>query len=108
MLKCHTSDASLIEEGQGKFVPTQRLEEEREMDEESRRILYKCVVCLDCSDTPGIHHGRPRVRCDAGSPGSEKSRPLLAQDGRPLAHAPKWWVMATWDLERQSTKYRRE
>lgn len=78
------------------------------MTRTKQRILYKCVICLSCSDSPASHHGKPMVRCIADSPGSELSRPLLDADGRPLAHAPKWWIVATCDLERQAIQARRQ
>lgn len=59
---------------------------------QGKRIIYVCEVCLLISTEPGEHHGRPMFRCDAGEPGSERSRPLMTPDGELKTHAPAWWV----------------
>jgi hypothetical protein len=59
---------------------------------EEERIIYMCEVCLRCSEEPGTHHGRPMIRCDAGCPGDECTKPLESVDGRLLTRAPRWWI----------------
>lgn len=72
------------------------------MATEGYRILYKCPICLRCSDTQDFCHRHQMVRCEMGEPGDESTQPVQASDGRVLTHAPRWWVMAVWEIARQA------
>ncbi len=58
------------------------------------RIVYLCRHCFAASEAAGdcAGCGHAMVRCDAGEPGSERSRPLYDAEGRLLTHAPRWWL----------------
>ncbi len=56
------------------------------------RIVYICENCFRASADEGECCGHPMVRCDAGEPGGERSRPLYDSAGRLQSHAPRWWV----------------
>lgn len=73
-----------------------------------QRVLYKCRICLRCSEGPEVCHGHEMVRCMAGEPGSEASRPVQSAEGQLLSHAPKWWVLTVLDLERRALQARRQ
>lgn len=61
------------------------------MDEE-HRILYMCEICFLISETPGVHHERLMIKCDAGCPGDDCTKPIADEGGHIVTHAPKWWV----------------
>jgi hypothetical protein len=69
---------------------------------QEQRVLYKCPICLRCSDTQDSCHQHQMVRCEMGEPGDESTQPVQTGDGRVLTHAPRWWVMAVWDRARRA------
>ncbi|MDQ4076085.1 MAG: hypothetical protein M3220_07540 [Chloroflexota bacterium] len=72
---------------------TRELHQKRKVTVVASRIVYICEICFRASDTPDTCCGGHRmVRCDAGEPGSERSRPLYDDEGRLLTHAPRWWL----------------
>jgi hypothetical protein len=56
------------------------------------RIVFICERCLSSDDSPGECCDHPRVRYDAGEPGSALSQPLYDEEGRLRSHAPRWWL----------------
>lgn len=56
------------------------------------RIIYVCETCLSISNAPGECHGTKMLKVDAGEPGSERSKPIIGEEGRLKSHAPRWWV----------------
>jgi hypothetical protein len=60
---------------------------------QEHRVVYMCEVCLRCSTQPETCHSRPMLRCDAGCPGDDCTKPLESTDGRLLTHAPRWWIL---------------
>ncbi len=67
---------------------------------QEHRIVYLCEVCLRASAVADVCHGRPMVRCDAGCPGDDCTRPVEAEDGRALTHAPRWWIFHRQDASK--------
>ncbi len=59
-----------------------------------RRTVYICRVCHRVGQQPLDCHRDKSVRCDAGEPGDERSRPLFDKHGNLVTRAPKWWVDA--------------
>ncbi len=60
--------------------------------DQTARVIYICQTCLRIATEPEMCHGRSMFRCDAGAPGSERSRPLMTSSGDLKTHAPLWWV----------------
>ena len=58
------------------------------------RTIYICRECHRVAQRPVKCHGRAAVRCDAGMPGDERSKPLFDAQGQLVTRAPKWWVDA--------------
>lgn len=58
----------------------------------AERIVFICKRCLTAAEEAGECCGQARLRCNAGEPGSARSRPLYDEEGRLLTHAPRWWV----------------
>lgn len=58
----------------------------------AERVIYICENCFKASDAEGECCGHAMIRCETGEPGSERSRPLYAEDGRLRSHAPRWWL----------------
>ncbi len=59
---------------------------------QEHRIVYVCEICLRMSAEPGTCHDRPMLRCDAGCPGDDCTRPVESPQGKWLTHAPRWWI----------------
>ena len=63
----------------------------------SERVLYKCVNCLQTFVVPPDTNC-PECECDhvlavhIGEPGSDSTKPITNADGKPLTHAPRWWI----------------
>ncbi len=64
-------------------------------------ILYLCSMCFEVSETAGVHHGRPMIRCDVGSLGDERRKPLVDGEGHLKSHAPRWFLEAIGSLPTQ-------
>jgi hypothetical protein len=68
-----------------------------EEDAMSEQVYYKCVRCLETFVVPPDNNC-PECECihvlevHVGAPGSESTQPILAADGHPKAHAPRWWI----------------
>ncbi len=70
---------------------------------QEHRIIYVCPNCFSLSEEPKECCHEMMVQCDAGVPGDEQSRPLMAADGELVTRAPRWWV--EWCMQtRQSQK----
>ncbi len=60
----------------------------------SGRTIYVCAKCLKVSPVADTCHGELMAECDCGSPGDERSRPIMTAEGRLVTRAPRWWVDA--------------
>lgn len=58
------------------------------------RAVYICPVCHRVFGRSSIHHQRRTIRCDAGKPGDETSKPLYDEHGNLISRAPRWWIEA--------------
>lgn len=58
------------------------------------RTIYICRTCHRVGERPLTCHSGKSAKCDAGSPGDERSMPLFDAQGRIVTRAPKWWVEA--------------
>jgi hypothetical protein len=58
------------------------------------RTIYICRTCHRVGQRALTCHPGQSVKCDAGTPGDERSMPLFDQGGRLVTRAPKWWVEA--------------
>jgi hypothetical protein len=58
------------------------------------RIVFICEEHLSASGVEALCPvcKRPMLRCDAGLPGSERSRPLFDEQGQIRSRAPRWWL----------------
>ena len=56
------------------------------------RVVYICDHCMTAAEREENCCGHTMVRYDAGTPGSERSKPLYTPDGRLRTHAPRWWL----------------
>lgn len=63
------------------------------------RTIYICRVCHRVGERALTCHPRASVKCDAGTPGDERSMPLFDSQGHLMTRAPKWWVEACFKLE---------
>ncbi|MBI1800163.1 MAG: hypothetical protein HY259_05255 [Chloroflexi bacterium] len=63
----------------------------------SEQVLFKCIRCFETFVVPP-DTVCPECDCEhvlevhVGEPGSESTRPVTDADGKPLSHAPRWWV----------------
>lgn len=58
----------------------------------ARRIFYMCEHCFQVHAESRICCGHRMAQCDAGEPGSDRSRPLYTAEGELRSHAPRWWL----------------
>ncbi len=65
------------------------------------RTVYICRVCHRVGQRPLSCHAGKSVKCDAGAPGDERSKPLFSADGHLLTRAPKWWVDACFHTKKK-------
>ncbi|MDE3088155.1 MAG: hypothetical protein KGJ80_02060 [Chloroflexota bacterium] len=68
------------------------------------RTIYVCRVCHRVGPRPLTCHPRASVKCDAGTPGDERSMPLYDAHGHLATRAPKWWVEACFKSKVKSSK----
>ncbi len=64
---------------------------------DATRAIYVCRICHRVDQRPMTCHPGQSVKCDAGTFGDERSRPLFDKNGRLVTRAPKWWVEACMD-----------
>jgi hypothetical protein len=54
-------------------------------------VFYLCPTCFYASETPDHGHEHILLRVDPGSPGDERRKPIIDQQGHILSPAPRWF-----------------
>jgi hypothetical protein len=56
--------------------------------------FFLCPTCFEASEVERTDHPHRMIRCNPGTPGDERRKPVMNGKGAVKTHAPRWFLEA--------------